>query len=296
MSSAVFRFAAPPIFVIIWASGFVVARLVTAHSEPMTFLAVRFAIAAVLAASFARWSRAPWPRTGRAWADTVAIGVLAQALSLAPVFWAVSRGLPSGIAALTAALQPLLTAVLAGPFLGERLSGRRVTGIAIGLAGVVGVLAPKLGGANSYPPAGLAAALTGVLSLTLGTLWQKRAGSGADLRTAVPIQFAASALVTLAAALATETGRFEPVPALWLGLAWSVGGMSIGAMSLLYALLRRGGAVGVASYMFLVPPVASLMAFGLFGETLSPVQWGGMLLAGLGVALATRPDPRDRSD
>ena len=289
-SAALFRFVAPPVFVVAWASGFVVARLVVAHVEPMSFLAVRFGLASVLMTLAALWLRAPWPHSPRAWRDTVGIGLLTQAMSLGAVFWAVSRGLPSGVAALIAAAQPLLTALLARPLLGERVPARRMAGVVIGLAGVALVLAPKLTGSSAYPPIAMAAGTAGVVFMTVGTLWQKSVGATSDLRTAVPIQFGGSAILTLLIALATETGRFDLAPALWFGLAWAVGVLSIGSVSLLWVMLRRGGVVGVASYMFLVPPVASLMALALFGETLTSVQWGGMAVAAFGVALTVRPD------
>lgn len=289
-STGLFRIVAPATFVVAWASGFVVARLVVAHAEPMTFLAARFGLASVLMTIAALWLRAPWPRSLRAWRDMVGIGLLTQAISLGSVFWAVSRGLPSGVAALIAATQPLLTAMLVGPLLGERVSARRLLGVVIGLAGVALVLAPKLTGTGAYPPVALAVVGAGIASMTLGTLWQKSVGATSDLRTAVPIQFGGSAILALLIAVATETGRIDPAPALWFGLAWAVGVLSIGSVSLLYSMLRRGGVVGVASYMFLVPPVASLMALALFGETLTAVQWGGMAIAALGVALTVRPD------
>jgi drug/metabolite transporter (DMT)-like permease len=126
------------------------------------------------------------------------------------------------------------------------------------------------------------------LAITLGTVWQKRTGTSLDLRSGTAIQFAGAALVVLLVALATETGRIEPVPAFWIGLSWSVLGMSIGAIALLLVMLRRGAVVGVASLLFLVPPMTALMSYGLFGETLAAIQLVGMALAAVGVALASR--------
>lgn len=280
--------AVPLLFVVIWATGFVVARLVAPHVEPMTFLAIRFAFAGGALGALALIMRAPWPRTARAWGDVIGIGLLLQGVYLGGVFWAVRHGLPAGVSALVVSMQPLLTALLARPLLGERVSPRRRTGIGIGFAGVALVLVPKLGGATGYPLPALLAVFASLVGITLATIWQKRAGGGIDFRAGTAIQFGASALLVLAMALATETMQIDPAPGFWIGLFWAVFGLSIGAIFLLFLMIRRGAVVGVASWLFLVPPVAALMSFALFGETLSPVQLAGMAVATAGVALATR--------
>lgn len=280
--------AIPLLFVVIWATGFVVARLVAPHVEPMTFLWLRFAIAAVVLAGFALVVRAPWPKTSREWRNAIGIGLLLQGFYLGGVFWAVKHGLPSGISALIVSAQPLLTALIAAPLLGETVSLRRWLGVATGFVGVAIVLAPKLGGASGYPVPALIACVLSLVTITLATIWQKRSGGALDPRTGTAIQFGAAAALMLVAALATETMRIDPAPGFWIGLVWSVFGLSIGAIFLLLGMIRRGAVVGVASWLFLVPPVAALMSLVLFGDTLSFVQLIGMAVATAGVALATR--------
>ena len=163
------------------------------------------------------------------------------------MFWSVSSGVPAGIAALIAGLQPLLTALLVGPLLGERVSGRRWTGIALGFLGAALVIAPRLGGAGSFPPAALGICLLGMASITLGTIWQKRTGAAVDLRTNTAVQYAGALLITVPAALLLEEGRLEPVAELWLGLFWAVCGLSLGAIGLLLVLLRGGAVASVAA-------------------------------------------------
>jgi drug/metabolite transporter (DMT)-like permease len=214
-------------------------------------------------------------------------GVLLHGLYLGGVFWAVKHGLPAGISALVAGLQPLATGFLAGPLLGERVSPRRWAGIGIGFLGAALVVAPKLGD-GGVPPLPLAVCVLGMLSITFGTIWQKRTGSTLDLRVNATIQYIGAALATLPLMLLTEEGHMDLTLPLLGGLAWAVFGLSIGAIGLLLFLIRQGAVVGVATLLYLVPPVAALMAFGLFGETLSLVQLAGMALAALGVAVASR--------
>lgn len=278
---------APPLFVLIWATGFVVARLVAPHADPFTFLAVRYGLAIAVLAGFALAVRAPWPRTWGAWRDALVAGVLLHGFYLGGVFWAVKHGLPAGIAALVAGLQPLATAGLVGPLLGERVSPRRWLGIGLGFVGALLVVVPKIGASAGIPPTPLLVCFGGMVAITLGTIWQKRTGA-ADLRTATVAQYAGALAVTLPFALLLEEGRFDGAAELWIGLAWAVVGLSIGAIGLLLLLIRRGAVAGVAALLYLVPPVSAAMAYGLFGETLSLIQVAGMALAAVGVALASR--------
>jgi len=278
---------APPLFVVIWATGFIVARAVAPYAEPLTFLFLRYLLAILVLCLLVAAARASWPRTAREWRNGLVAGVLLHGFYLGGVFWSVKHGLPAGISALVAGLQPLVTGLLARPLLGERVSARRWTGIGIGFAGASLVVLPKLGD-GGVPPFALFVCVLGMLSITLGTIWQKRTGGALDLRVNAAVQFMGAAAVTLPLVLLTEQGRIDFTLPLIGALAWAVLGLSIGAIGLLLFLIRQGAVVGVATLLYLVPPVAALMAFGLFGETLSPVQIAGMALAALGVAVASR--------
>lgn len=279
---------APPLFVFLWATGFVAARLVVPHADPLTFLSLRYLLAAAILAAIALAARAPWPKGFGGWRDGMVAGMLIHGGYLGAVFWAIKHGMPAGISALIAGLQPLVTGLLVGAFLGERVSGRRWLGIVIGFFGTGLVLAPKLGGAGGLPPLVVAVSFLGTVSMTLGTIWQKRTAAAVDLRSNAVAQFVGAALVTIPVALLIEELRLDPAPALFLGLAWSVVALSIGAIGLLLVLIRRGAVAGVAALLYLVPPVSALMAYILFGEALSGVQILGMLVAAAGVALASR--------
>ncbi len=288
-ATSLFFRAAPLLFVVIWATGFIVARLVAPHADPLTFLCARYALAISVLLAVALAVRAPWPRTGREVGVNMVSGVLLHGAYLGGIFWSVRHGLPAGFAGLLAGLQPLLTALVAAPLLGEKVGLLRWCGIGLGFAGAILVLLPKLGtGAEAVPPAALGVGFLAVLAFTAGTIWQKRTGGRMDLRTGNVIQFSAALVPTAIVAWLTEEGKFDLSPELWIGLLWAVFGLSFGAILLLLLLIKRGAVVQTASLLYLVPAVTALMAWAFFGETMNAVQIGGMVLAAFGVALATR--------
>jgi drug/metabolite transporter (DMT)-like permease len=281
----------PALFVFLWATGFIGARYAMPWAEPFSFLAVRFLLAfAILAAAAMLLGarRLGWPEVLHA----VVAGVLMHGVYLGGVFWAIHRGLPAGLSALIVGLQPLITAVLAGSLLGERILPRHWAGLTAGFAGVAIVLAPKLnaigGGVTS---ATLTASLVAVAGMSAGTIWQKRFLGGSDLITGTCWQYVGGALVTIALSLAFETRRYTLNGELIFAMAWLVLVLSIGAIVLLMVMIRDGEMSKVASLFYLVPAVTALIAWALFGEELTLVQIGGMALATFGVALATARNP-----
>jgi drug/metabolite transporter (DMT)-like permease len=279
---------APAFFVLIWSTGWIVAKLVTPHADPMTFLVIRYVAAIALLAPLALALGATWPRGRSAWGAALLNGVMLHGIYLGGVWWAIAHGVPAGISALIAALQPLFTAI-AGPWVGERLTGRRWFGVALGFAGVAAVVAPKLSGA-SPEVAGLGWPLTvnvvAMIAVTAATLHQKRSLAGVDLRTLAPVQYVGALAVTLPAAFLLEEMRVEVTPETIAALAWSVIVLSIGAILLMLMMIERGEVSRLAALIYLVPPIAALQAYALFDETLSTPQLLGMALAAVGVALA----------
>src|SRR3954453_8978125 len=241
---------APPLFVFLWATGFIAARLVIPYADPLTFLVLRYVLAAILLGLIALAARAPWPTAARGWRNGMIAGVLLHGGYLGAVFWSIKHGLPAGISALIAGLQPLVTGMLVGSLLGERVSGRRWLGIAIGFAGAALVIAPKLGAGLEFPPITVLVSFLGTISITLGTIWQKRTAATVDLRTNAVVQFIGATCVVLPVAVLTEQGRLEPTPELFIGLFWSVCALSIGAIALLLALIRRRAVAGVATLLY----------------------------------------------
>ena len=274
----------PGLFVLLWSTGFIGARLGMPHAEPLTFLAVRFALTAGCLALVALALRAPWPRRKADWGHLAVAGLLMHGVYLGGVFVAIRLGLEAGLSALIVSLQPLLVAAAAPFLLAERVGARRWLGLALGLVGVVLVLAGKLGDgmASFWALAACTAALAGI---TAGTLYQKTWCSGQDLRTGNLIQFAAAAAACWLGALMFERREIDWTPELVFALLWLVFVLSLGAIPLLYLLLRRGAASRVSSLFFLVPPATAVIAWLMFGERLGPLAVLGMALTVVGVAL-----------
>jgi len=269
--------------VVLWATGFIGARLTMPHAEPMTLLALRFAIAGTAMAALALAFRQAIPR-GAALGHQAVAGLLIQATYLGGAFGAIRLGLEAGATALIVGVQPVLAAALAGPVLGERVSARQWAGLLVGVAGVLLVVSEKLGDGLGTLPAVALAGLA-LVAISVGTLYQKRFCAGQPILSGTAVQYAVSAAACLALALLLETMRVEWTGELLLGLAWLVVVLSLGTVTLLYWLIARGAAAKVASLFFLVPPVAALMGFLLFGERMGGRALLGLGLAALGVAL-----------
>ena len=277
----------PASFVVLWATGFIGARYAMPWAEPFTFLAARFVIAALLLAGLMLVLGSKRATRAEALHATVA-GILMHGVYLGAVFWAIHRGMPAGLSALIVGLQPLITAVLAGKFLGEAILPRHWAGLAVGLIGVVIVLWPKLGAlGGGVTPETLTASLVSVLGMSAGTIWQKRYASGGDLVAATMWQYVGGGALMILASLAFETHTVVINGELIFAMAWLVLVLSIGAIFLLMVMIRDGEMSKVASLFYLVPAVTAVIAWALFGEQLSLVQIVGMAIATLGVGLAT---------
>lgn len=283
---------APAVFVLIWSTGWIVAKYAAPHADPLTFLTLRYALAGIAVAGCALALRSSWPKTPRAWFRVGVGGILLHALYLGGVWWAIAQGLPAGISALIAALQPLLTAALAAPLAGERLTWGQRFGIGLGFVGVLGVLAPKLvelpAAALTMFAGVLAVNAFAMLSVTLGTFYQKRFIAAGDLVSTTAIQYAAAFAVTLPAAALLEPMRIDWTREAIGAMAWSVFVLSMGAIGLMLLLIRRGAVSKVAALIYLVPPTAALQAYAMFGETLSGLQILAMFVTAYGVFLSTR--------
>ena len=279
---------APVIFVLLWSTGFIGARLTGPYAEPLSFLSIRFAIVALLLAAVALAMGARWP--GRRMAVHCLIaGALMHGGYLGFVFWSIWKGMPAGVSALIVGLQPLVTALLAGMFLGERISPRHWLGLTIGLFGIAMVVWPKFTLTDiGITPVTVGANILAMLSITLGSLYQKSFMSAVDLRTGNAWQFTGATIVTGIAALATESYAITWNGPVIFGMTWLVFVLSIGAISLLYVMIRHGEISRVTTLFYLVPGVTALIAWAMFGEALVPLQIAGMAVCAGAVMLATR--------
>lgn len=277
----------PWTFVFLWSTGFIGAKLGLPYAPPVTFLLLRFAFVLALMLPIALLARARWPGSPSEVAHIAAAGVLLHGGYLGGVFSAIHSGMSAGLAALIVGLQPVLTAVAVAPILHERVTARQWLGLALGFGGVALVVAQRATLAG-LTPFGAAMILLALASITAGTVYQKRFCGAFDLRAGSVIQFVAAGAVLAPFALA-----FEREPVRWTGeflfaIAWLVLVLSIGAISLLTLLIRRGAATKVASLFYLVPPFTAVIAFLLFDERLSAPGVAGFALAVIGVALVVR--------
>lgn len=281
-----FRRLLPLLFVFLWSTGFIGAKYGLPYAEPLSFLLARYSALVMLMGLLALDFRARWPADPRQWLHLCVAGLLIHALYLGGVFVAIGQGLPAGVVSLLVGLQPLLTAVFAGVAVGERVSRQQWLGLVLGLIGSILVLSVRLEGGFGW--AGVLPAMLALMGITLGTLYQKRFCPHFDWRSGAAIQFGAAWVATL--------------PVVWLGgglqinwtgefvfaLAWLVLVLSMGAIGLLNHLIRSGTSVNVASLFYLVPPSTAMIAWLMFGETLTLVQLVGFVVAVTGVALVRR--------
>ncbi|MEJ7933780.1 DMT family transporter [Sphingobium sp. AN558] len=274
------------IFVLIWSTGFIVARAVTPHAPPELVLAVRLILTTALLGALAIYARQPLPR-GRRLGLHLAAGIMMHGLYLGLGWWAITRGMPAGIMALLGSLQPLIVAVVSVPLLREHLPRRSWVGLFVAIGGVACVLTPAIeradAGAIAFAP--IVAGLIAVLCMAGGTLIQRGSIATDGILMSGAVQNAGAAMVMVCAVMIGGEWRWDGSPVLWAGLAWSVLGLSAAGLSLLVWLVRHQGATRMSMLLLLVPPLAAIEGWLLFGERLAIIQIAGFALALGGVLL-----------
>jgi drug/metabolite transporter (DMT)-like permease len=299
VSSKSWRFAAfalalaPALFVFLWSTGWISARAAAPHADPLTFLATRYALAGLVMMGICFAFAAPWPTSRPAQVHAVISGVLLHAGYLGPVWYVVAHGIPAGVSGVLAGAQPLLTALLAPWLAGERISARQWTGILVGFLGILLVLQPKIVGVDLVALGPMRWLLfvnaLGMISVTLGTFYQKRFIPTGDLRTIAALQYVGAVGATLPAAWLLEPNhRLEWHWQVIATMAWSVLAISIGAILIMLWLIRSGAVSRVGTLIYLVPPVVAVEAWLLFGEQMTMGQMLGVGVVVAGVALAMR--------
>ncbi|MEQ8481734.1 MAG: DMT family transporter [Hoeflea sp.] len=283
---------APALFVLLWSTGWIVAKYASPHADPLTFLSLRFLLAALLFAVITGVSRAMWPSSGSGWIHGVLSGALLHGVYLGGVWWAISQGVPSSVSGLIAALQPLLTAIAAPFIVGERLSGAQKSGIVLGLAGLTVAIAPRLAilDADTLQIAlmPLVVNILAMAAVTAGTIYQKRYLQQGDLRAIATLQYVGGFCVVTPLALLIEPLRIAWTPEFFLAMGWSVLGLSLVSIMLLLYLIRRGQVSRAASLTYLVPPAVAIESWILFGEVLTIPMIVGTLIVVVGVWLTNR--------
>lgn len=285
--------AMPLVFVLIWSTGFIVARYGMPHAPPMKFLAWRYVLSILCFLPWILLARVAWPTSRAQWGHLAVTGILMHGGYLGGVWAAVKAGMGSGLVALIVGLQPVLTAVWLSSR-GASVTGRQWAGLGLGFAGLVLVVSRKFGQGGEADVVNLTLAALALLSITIGTLYQKRHVAPCDVRSANAVQLLAALLVTLPLTL------FEAEPMAWqrmggdfnwelvAAMGWSVVGLTLGGSSLLYLLIQRGAATSVTSLLYLVPPTTALMAWVLFAEPITLSTIVGTALTAAGVSLVVR--------
>jgi drug/metabolite transporter (DMT)-like permease len=279
--------ALPWFFVLIWSTGFIVARYGMPNSPPFTFLLWRYVFSILCFVLWVKWARVPWPQGRSQWWHLGVTGVLMHAGYLGGVWAAVKVGMGAGLTALIVGLQPVLTAIWLSAR-GGHVSRRQWQGLALGFVGLAMVVSRKLEGGIEVTPWSLTMITMALVSITTGTLYQKRFVQPCDVRSANAVQLMAAYVVTLPLAL------LETEPALWnaemtWAMVWAVLVLTLGGSSLFYILIQRGAAASVTSLLYLVPPTTAVMAWILFSEPITLVTLLGIAVTAAGVSLVVRP-------
>lgn len=282
---------APVLFVFLWATGYVGAKLGAPYAEPYTFLTYRFAIAFVLILIFAYCVGAKWPDNIKDAGHSIVAGVLIHGAYLGGVFHAIDLGMSVGISAIIIGLQPVLTAFASAPLFGEPVSAKQWLGIGLGFIGLVIIVSAKTTSADTAAQStemlqyGVCA--MALVALTAGSFYQKAFCAKQDLRSGNVFQLFGATIYVLIVALILEDGHIEWTGEFVFALSWLVLVMSLGAFSLLMVLIRMGAISKVASLLFMAPPIAAILGYVLFGEILTSFQIFGMVISSLGVVLAS---------
>lgn len=274
------RFA-PYIFVLLWSTGFVGAKYGLPYADPFVFLGLRLFIAAIILFGIALVMKAPIALTRSQFRSSALIGIFLHAAYLGGVFFAISRGVSAGTAAVITSLQPVLVSVLAIKILNEKLRGKQILGLVLGLCGVVLVLGPSF--ERSVSRLGILAVFIALIGSTTATLLQKKIGSGIPLLAGTAYQYVASSFLLSIAAVATGGTDIQWNIRFAGAMIWLIFVLSVGAILLLLWLLNTGSAASVSSLFYLVPPATAVEAYFLFGEKLNTQSLLGIAITALGV-------------
>jgi len=277
--------AAPAVFVLLWSTGFIGTKYVLHNAEPLTYLAIRMALVVGLMVIIAAIGRPKWPSLAGVGHSIIA-GLLVHGFYLGGTAVAISLSIPAGLSALMPGLQPILTSTIANRWLGERVSPLQWIGLLLGLGGVVLILHDRpLTGQAGW---GWLASVVSLVSITLGTLYQRRFCGGIDWRAGNLVQYLAVTLLFTGGAFLFETREVHWTAEFVLSVVWLAVVLSIGSIGLLYWLIRRSAATSVASLFYLVPAVTSAMAYVLFGEKLDGIALAGMAACAAAVFVVNR--------
>ena len=271
-------------------------KYATFFADPLTFLVVRYGTAVVLFYIVCRIGGVSWPKDRAGWLHAILSGVFLHGLYLGMVWWAIGQGVPAALSGIIAGLQPLMTGIAAANLIGENLNTGQKVGLVIGFVGVAIAVLPKVLviDASTIPAYAVAVNVLAMACVTTGTLYQKRLVKDGDLRAVATLQYIGALIVTIPAALLLEDLHVNWSLGFFATLAWSVAGISMGAIALLLYLIRHGDVSKAASLIYLVPPLAALEAAIAFGEELTVPMMIGTCVVMVGVYLINRKSAVER--
>lgn len=280
----------PPVFVLLWSTGWIVAKYGAFHASPLLFLTMRFGLAIVLFGLICMVSGARFLTSRKAVLHAVVSGIFLHGIYLSGVWWGIAQGVPAGISGLISAMQPLMTAIAAPLLIGERLSSKQKLGLVLGFMGILIAIAPQIvtTDASRLPLIPVCVNVVAMAAVTYGSIYQKQHLHQGDLRMIALLQYVGAFAFVATVAFLFETPHFDNSAAVWLTLAWSVLALSAGAIALLLYLLRHGQVSQAASLNYLVPAAVALQAWVLFGERLTLPMVVGAAVAAVGVYLTSR--------
>jgi drug/metabolite transporter (DMT)-like permease len=280
----------PIVFVLLWSTGFVGAKYILPYAEPFVFLTIRYASAAIILVLIAKALREPLRITRAQVQQSVLVGIFLQVIYIGGVFYAVSLGLPAGVTAVIVSLQPVLVSVLAFRLLNEGLTLRKVSGLLLGLIGVLLLLLPKIFQGNfnlEFPEIGILSSVLALIGTTTGYLLQKKGGSEIPFLPGTAVQFVTATILFALAGIIFEDWTIKVNFQFILALSWIVLALSIGSIFLLFYLLKHDSASSVSSLYYLVPPLTAVQAYFFFGERFTLIGLLGMAMAAIGTLLVT---------
>ena len=287
MKNRILILAAPIIFLVLWSAGYAIAKLGLRYAEPFTMLALRYGIVVAILGPLALIWRPPFPKRAADWGHIAIVGVLIQFLYFAIAWAAFLAGMPAALFAIIVCLQPILVALAAPKWVGEKVGVLAWLGLGLGLAGAV-VAVMARGNVENATALGLTLSALALFGITAGTLWEKRFGQNHHPIASNLIQYAVGFALTWPAAMMFETMQIDWQPQFIWVMAYLIFGNSLLAMTLYLAMIRAGEVARVSALFYLVPALAALFAWPILGEEMAPMAWAGMALAGLGIALVAR--------
>ena len=276
----------PFIFIILWSSAFITTKPLTDNSDPFSALAFRFFLVSLGFAIYSIYTNQKLLVDKKNIFESLLSGVLFHGLYLGGVFYSVSKGMPTGIAALIVTLQPILTNALSGPILNEKVTFKQWLGVILGFVGSAMVLGFDIG--VDIPVLGLVATIIALLAITISTLWQKKISNNLSLGVSNFYQAVGGFLFHIIIIVLFADPYINFTKTFLVAMAHQVFLVSFGAFTILMFLIKKNSASKTVSIFFLIPPTSALMAWFFLGEKLSNLDIVGFLIATAGVYIATR--------